>query len=205
MTCSANRSDVYSDPRPHAKSSSSPSMGSSPGGTTAPEANFPGSRRLDPSVEQRSGSPPALPAEPTNSDQPSGKLGGPASGNRGPSGAASRPSHASGDSFNLGGRPMGDPGHHSGINHNSGGRGGPPPMLMMTTHTASPTLVAPGAGRHGDGGPSLRSRTSGQSISGAASSHVLGDVMCTTLVAFCSTVGLLLASIGNRSCSGRAL
>ena len=205
VTCSAKCTDVYSDPRPHGKSSPSSSMGSSPGGTTAPGANFPSSRRLDPSVEQRSGSPPAMPAEPTSSDQPSSKPGGPASGIPGPPGQPSRPSHASGDSFNLGGRPMGDPSHHPGFNHNSGGRGGPPPLLMMTTHTASPTLAAPGTGRHGDGGPSQRSRTSGQSVSGAAGNQMTGDVMYTTLAALCSTVGVLLTSFVNRSCSGRSL
>lgn len=185
--------DVVADSRPHTKS--------------APD-RFPGDRRMESPTEERSGSQSHL-SDQTSRGSPGDKqqtVGGQSAGGPPPS-YRDQPSdqpprtsqvhgqqHQLGDSFGGRSSAAADSSHMLVQNYNTGFRGGQPAMMpiMTTTHSSSPTLLAPGNSRHGDNGPSSRSKASGQLVSGGSSRRATGTG--ATLVAISTTTAALMTS-----------
>jgi hypothetical protein len=186
---------VVADSRPHSKS--------------APASGFPSDRRIESPAEERSGSQP--PSSEQTSRGSSGdkqqSMGGPPSGFHGQhSDQPSRPSQVQGHQQpgeSFGARSSADSSNMLVQNFNAGGRIGQPGMMaaVTTTHSASPTLLAPGNSRHGDNAPSSRSKASGQLLSGASGRHVTGT--STTWVTFGTTTAAMMASFVH--CTRRIL
>lgn len=186
--------DVVADSRPHTKSASA--------------VGFPGDRRVESPTEERSGSQ-SQSSDQTSRGSPGDKqqtaggqlAGGPPPSYHGqPSDQPPRPSQVHGqqnqlgDSFGGRSSAAADSSHMLVQNYNGGFRGGQPAMMPITTttHSSSPTLLAPGSSRHGDNAPSSRSKASGQLVSGASSRRATGTG--ATWVAISTTTTALMAS-----------